>query len=97
MNLNIFSKSASNPGFVNSISEIISEIKQYNISYEKLETYSKEVDNETLKLKLKDISKIYKAFEDKITWKLCRLSRYVKFISRKNKIMWLILKMLIYT
>ena len=38
--LEIFSKSASQSGFVNSISEIISELKQYNISYEKLETYS---------------------------------------------------------
>ena len=61
--LEIFSKSASQPGFVNSISEIISEMKQYNISYEKLETIAQEVDNETLKLKLKDLSKIYKQFE----------------------------------
>ena len=64
--LEIFSKSASNPGFVNSISEVISEMKQYNISYEKLETVANEVDNETLKLKLKDLSKIYKAFEEKL-------------------------------
>ena len=64
--LEIFSKSASQPGFVNSISEIISEMKQYNISYEKLETIAQEVDNETLKLKLKDLSKIYKQFEEKL-------------------------------
>ena len=60
--LEIFSKSASQPGFVNSISEIISEMKQYNISYEKLETIAQEVDNETVKVKLKDLSKIYKQF-----------------------------------
>ena len=65
--LEIFSKSASQPGFVNSISEIISEMKQYNISYEKLETIAQEVDNETLKLKLKDLSKIYKKNYMKIT------------------------------
>ena len=48
--LQIFSKSASQPGFVNSISEVISEMKQYNISYQKLEEISQEVDYETLKL-----------------------------------------------
>ena len=64
--LEIFSKSASQPGFVNSISEVISEMKQYNISYERLETLAQEVDNETLKLKLKDLSKIYKQFEEKL-------------------------------
>ena len=64
--LQIFSKSASQPGFVNSISEVISEMKQYNISYQKLEEISQEVDNETLKLKLNDLSKIYKSFEEKL-------------------------------
>ncbi|RDY25963.1 helicase-exonuclease AddAB subunit AddB [Romboutsia weinsteinii] len=61
--LNIFSKSASQSGFVSSISEMISELKQYNISSEMLEHTSAEIDNETLSLKLKDISKIYKEFE----------------------------------
>ncbi len=64
--LEIFSKSASQPGFVNSISEIISELKQYSVGYEQLENIAGEVDNETLKLKLKDLSKIYKEFEEKL-------------------------------
>lgn len=64
--LNIFSKSASQSGFVSSISDMISELKQYNVSYEMLENMSGEVENETLSLKLKDISKIYKAFEEKL-------------------------------
>ncbi|WP_195937667.1 helicase-exonuclease AddAB subunit AddB [Romboutsia sp. 1001713B170131_170501_G6] len=64
--LNIFSKSSSQSGFVSSISEIISELKQYNISYEMLENISGEVESETLSLKLKDISRIYKEFEEKL-------------------------------
>ena len=61
--LEIFSKSASQSGFVNSISEMISELKQFNISYEKLEVIAEEIENETLKLKLKDL----KFFLDKFT------------------------------
>ncbi|HSQ87549.1 helicase-exonuclease AddAB subunit AddB [Romboutsia sp.] len=64
--LNIFSKSASQSGFVSSITDMISELKQYNVSYEMLENMSGEVENETLSLKLKDISKIYKEFEEKL-------------------------------
>ena len=64
--LNIFSKSASQSGFVSSISDIIGELKQYNISPDALEAVSADVENETLSLKLKDLSKIYKAFEDKL-------------------------------
>ena len=60
--LNIFSKSASQSGFVSSISDIIGELKQYNISPDALEAVSADVENETLSLKLKDLSKIYKAF-----------------------------------
>ncbi len=64
--LNVFSKSKSQAGFVSSITEMISEMKQYNISPEMLENISGELDNETLSLKLKDISKIYNSFEGKL-------------------------------
>ncbi|MGL4912511.1 MAG: helicase-exonuclease AddAB subunit AddB [Romboutsia sp.] len=64
--LDIFSKSASQSGFVSSIADIISELKQYNVSAEMLENISGEVENETLSLKLKDVSKIYKEFEDRL-------------------------------
>ncbi|MEG1311220.1 MAG: helicase-exonuclease AddAB subunit AddB [Romboutsia sp.] len=64
--LDIFSKSSSQSGFVSSISDIISELKQYSISAEMLENISGEIDNETLSLKLKDVSKIYKEYEEKL-------------------------------
>lgn len=61
--LNVFSKSKSQSGFVSSITDMISEMKQYNISPEMLENISGELDNETLSLKLKDISKIYNSLK----------------------------------
>ena len=64
--LNIFSKSATQSGFITSVSDMISEFKQYNITPELLQHLSAEVENETLSLKLKDISKIYDAFEHKL-------------------------------
>ncbi|UDN62856.1 helicase-exonuclease AddAB subunit AddB [Clostridioides sp. ES-W-0016-02] len=64
--LNVFSKSKSQSGFVSSITDMISEMKQYNISPEMLENISGELENETLSLKLKDISKIYNSFEGKL-------------------------------
>jgi len=64
--LNIFSKSSTNSGFITSVSEMIDELKQYNVTYEMLENISGELENETLRLKLQDISKIYEAFETKL-------------------------------
>ncbi len=64
--LNVFSKAASQTGFVGSISDIISELKQYNVNYDMLEYIAEDIENETLKLKLKDVSKIYEAFENQL-------------------------------
>ncbi|MGL6107696.1 helicase-exonuclease AddAB subunit AddB [Romboutsia sp.] len=64
--LEIFSKSSSQSGFVSSISDIIGELKQYSVSPEALEFVAGDLENETLSLKLKDISKIYKAFEERL-------------------------------
>ncbi|GAA3656340.1 helicase-exonuclease AddAB subunit AddB [Asaccharospora irregularis] len=64
--LDVFSKATSQSGFVSSISEIISELKQYNIDPDMLENVANDIENEALKLKLRDISKIYKEFEEKL-------------------------------
>lgn len=64
--LDVFSKATSQSGFVSSISEIISELKQYNIDPDMLENVANDIENEALKLKLRDISKIYKEFEGKL-------------------------------
>lgn len=61
--LKVFSKSMTQPGFISSISDTISELKQYNLSYEKLDEVSDRIENEMLSMKLKDISKIYESFE----------------------------------
>lgn len=62
--LEIFSKAASQPGFIGTIADMISELKQYSISHESLENIAGEVQSETLKLKLQDISKIYANYEN---------------------------------
>ncbi|MGL5329347.1 MAG: helicase-exonuclease AddAB subunit AddB, partial [Peptostreptococcaceae bacterium] len=64
--LDIFSKSSKQSGFISSVADMISEFKQYNVTPEMLEHLSANIDNETLSLKLKDISKIYDSFEKKL-------------------------------
>ena len=65
--LNVYGRSATQSGFVKSITDMISELKQYNVSPEMLENMAGEVENETLRYKLIDIAKIYKEFEEKST------------------------------
>ena len=64
--LKIFSTAASQQGFVSNISDIISELKQYKINPEELLTASADMENEFLKSKLQDISKIYEEFEKRL-------------------------------
>ncbi|MEG0855762.1 MAG: helicase-exonuclease AddAB subunit AddB [Terrisporobacter sp.] len=61
--LEVYFKSSTQSGFVGSIADIISELKQYSVSPEMLENIAGEVENETLRYKLKDIAKIYAEFE----------------------------------
>lgn len=61
--LNIFAKTSSQPGFVSTIADMISEFKQYSVTPENLENIAGEVNSETLKLKLQDISKVYESYE----------------------------------
>lgn len=61
--LKVYAKSSTQSGFVASITDMISELKQYNVSPDMLEAISGEVENETLRYKLKDIAKIYAEFE----------------------------------
>ncbi|MEG0181586.1 MAG: helicase-exonuclease AddAB subunit AddB [Peptostreptococcaceae bacterium] len=61
--LQIFSKASTQPGFIGTIADMISEFKQYSITSQALENIAGEVQSETLKLKLQDISKIYDSYE----------------------------------
>ena len=61
--LKVYGRSATQSGFVGSITDMISELKQYNVSPEMLENMAGEVENETLRYKLMDIAKIYNDFE----------------------------------
>lgn len=61
--LKVYGKSSAQSGFVGSITDMISELKQYNVSPDMLENISSEIENETLRYKLMDIAKIYGEFE----------------------------------
>ena len=61
--LKVYGKSSTQSGFVGSITDMISELKQYNVSPEMLENISGQIENETLRYKLMDIAKIYGEFE----------------------------------
>ncbi len=62
-NFKIFSKVSAQNGFVNTISEMISELKRYNVTPQDLENALQYTDNELLKDKLAEISVIYNEFE----------------------------------
>lgn len=61
--LKVYGRSSTQLGFVGSITDMISELKQYNVSPDILENIAGEIENETLRYKLMDIAKIYGEFE----------------------------------
>ncbi len=61
--LKVYAKSCGQSGFVGTITDMISELKQYNVSPEMLENIAGEIENETLRYKIMDIAKIYGEFE----------------------------------
>ena len=67
--LDLFSKSYTQPGFTTTISDMISELKQFMITPDRLDEIigeSGEILPENLVMKLKDIAKIYREFEKKL-------------------------------
>ncbi len=67
--LDLFSKSYTQPGFTTTISDMISELKQFMITPDRLDEIIGESGGilpENLVMKLKDIAKIYREFEKKL-------------------------------
>lgn len=63
-NLMLLKGVSKNRGLVDTVSDLISEFKRYNVSWETLETI--DVKNDYLKMKLHDMALIYKQFEERI-------------------------------
>lgn len=61
--LKVFGKAAKKPGFVTTVSDIITEFKRYNITAEILKSTVERIDNEYLKNKLEDITLIFDSFQ----------------------------------
>ncbi|EYE88734.1 ATP-dependent helicase [Fervidicella metallireducens AeB] len=64
--LKIFSKSSNQQGFVDIISDMITELKRFEISPDFLKQAIENVENSLLKEKLEDITLIFSEFEEKL-------------------------------
>ena len=65
-NLDIFSKSACQKGFVNTVCDLIAEFKRYNVTPDVLERICKNMENTLLRKKLDELALIYKEYEKAI-------------------------------
>lgn len=83
-NLLLLKGVSKNRGLVDTVADIISEFKRYNISWETLEKVK--VENEYLKMKLHDLALIYRLFEEHI------LNEYIDIDSRLTVLSRLICK-----
>ncbi|MDR0879482.1 MAG: helicase-exonuclease AddAB subunit AddB [Clostridioides sp.] len=81
--LSIFKNSIANPGFIEKISDTISELKQYNVSSEDMQLASGKVDSEALAMKLRDISAIYDSFEENLHEKYVDSQDILDSLSKK--------------
>lgn len=67
--MQIFNRATKQQGFIDVISKTITEFKKYNITPEILLELLKDLDEEDLKLKIKDLQLIYDTFNNKISEK----------------------------
>jgi ATP-dependent helicase/nuclease subunit B len=89
--LKVFSKSARQQGFINTVSEIITELKRFEVSPDILKEAVDNVDNLLLKNKLHDISLIFSQFETNLHEKyidtedeMARLAQKLEFSTQFN-------------
>lgn len=64
--LNYFKKISREQGFYQTISEMITEFKKYNVDVEGLRSIEQQIDNNELAQKLNELSLIYEAFNLKM-------------------------------
>lgn len=64
--LTYFKRVAKEQGFNEIISEVISEFKKYNVDIDKLKGINQEIDNIELSLKIRELTIIFEAFNNKI-------------------------------
>lgn len=62
--LSLFDKVSEQSGFVSTISELISELKRYNITPHIFGELHTRIEDETLREKIREMAKIYKRFEE---------------------------------
>ncbi|MBC2579470.1 helicase-exonuclease AddAB subunit AddB [Clostridium sp. DJ247] len=62
----VFGKAAKKNGFVSTVSNIITELKRYNVTVETLKSTLDRIENENLKNKIEDVILIFSEFEKKL-------------------------------
>ncbi len=94
--LGYYKKSADKQGFIDSIDITITELMQYRISVEKLESAAENMKEGNLKNKLKDTCLIFERYKEYITKEyisgdgaLELLAEYIKSSSVKNSLVWI--------
>ncbi len=82
--LSVYAGSVRKPAFIEMLNDYISQLKQYDVSPEMLaETASELSDNDALSLKMRDISKIYTAYDERIRGKYTDSEDYVELFLSK--------------
>jgi len=64
--LKVYSKASRQQGFIKKVSQVITELKRFEVAPEKLLEITETIDNLGLREKLKDISLIYSKFEESL-------------------------------
>lgn len=65
-NLSFFGKVAGQSGFVSTISQLISELKRYNVTPDTFEEIHTDIQDQGLKDKIKEIAAIFRRFEERV-------------------------------
>lgn len=81
--LNVFSKSSAKMGFIPNISEVLKELKRFDIEKSDIENIIDKINSETLKGKLLDISNILDEFNEKLHQNYIDEEDEVQLLSRK--------------
>ncbi len=77
---NYYKNISSNSGFVDSCINEISEFKKYNLSSDDIFSISENIDDEALSLKLSDLARVYKKYDDTIAASYVDSDDYLEFL-----------------
>ncbi|MGM9987771.1 MAG: helicase-exonuclease AddAB subunit AddB [Bacillaceae bacterium] len=81
--LKVYERAIEQSGFYTQLAQMIEEFKQNGVSVESLSMLSEQTNNELLKLKLHDLSLIYREYEQAMTGKYVDSKDYLRLLMEK--------------